>query len=80
MTAYLLSASVFTPILGRVGDLVGRKRTLVAVLLTVLAGCVLAALAPNIGVLIIARAIQGAGGALFRSPSASSGTSSHRRR
>ncbi|MET8964148.1 MFS transporter [Streptomyces sp. NPDC004074] len=65
MTAYLLSASVFTPILGRVGDLVGRKRTLVAVLLTVLAGCVLAALAPNIGVLIIARAIQGAGGALF---------------
>ncbi|MER6358996.1 MFS transporter [Streptomyces sp. NPDC001634] len=65
MTAYLLSASVFTPILGRVGDLVGRKRTLVAVLLTVLAGCLVAALAPNIGVLIVARAIQGAGGALF---------------
>lgn len=65
MTAYLLSASVFTPILGRVGDLVGRKRTLVAVLLTVLAGCLLAALAPNIGMLIVARAVQGAGGALF---------------
>ncbi|MEU8588746.1 MFS transporter [Streptomyces sp. NPDC048664] len=65
MTAYLLSASVFTPILGRVGDLVGRKRTLVAVLFTVLAGCLLAALAPNIGVLIVARAVQGAGGALF---------------
>lgn len=40
MTAYLLSASVFTPILGRVGDLVGKKRTLVAVLLAVLAGFV----------------------------------------
>jgi MFS family permease len=65
MTAYLLSASVFTPILGRVGDLVGRKRTLVAVLLTVLAGCLLAALAPDIGVLIVARVVQGAGGALF---------------
>ncbi|WP_426567826.1 MFS transporter [Streptomyces canus] len=65
MTAYLLSASVFTPILGRVGDLVGKKRTLVAVLLTVLAGCLLAALAPNIGVLIVARVVQGAGGALF---------------
>ncbi|MGW5663312.1 MFS transporter [Streptomyces sp. NPDC003758] len=65
MTAYLLSASVFTPILGRVGDLVGRKRTLVAVLLTLLAGCLLAALAPNIGVLIVARVVQGAGGALF---------------
>ncbi|MGX1541438.1 MFS transporter [Streptomyces adustus] len=65
MTAYLLSASVFTPILGRVGDLFGKKRTMVAVLLAVLAGCLLAALAPNIGVLITARIIQGAGGALF---------------
>ncbi|MFI6461241.1 MFS transporter [Streptomyces sp. NPDC050528] len=65
MTAYLLSASVFTPILGRVGDLVGKKRTLVAVLLAVLAGCLIAALAPNIGVLIIARVVQGVGGALF---------------
>ncbi|MFJ9566604.1 MFS transporter [Streptomyces fuscichromogenes] len=65
MTAYLLSASVFTPILGRVGDLIGKKRTLVAVLLAVLAGCLVAALAPNIGVLIIARVVQGIGGALF---------------
>ncbi|MEU3985215.1 MFS transporter [Streptomyces sp. NPDC026672] len=65
MTAYLLSASVFTPILGRVGDLVGKKRTLVAVLLAVLAGCLVAALAPSIGVLIVARVIQGVGGALF---------------
>ncbi|UXY31269.1 MFS transporter [Streptomyces sp. HUAS TT20] len=65
MTAYLLSASVFTPILGRVGDLVGRKRTLVAVLMAVLAGCLVAALAPNMGVLIVARVAQGVGGALF---------------
>lgn len=65
MTAYLLSASVFTPILGRIGDLIGKKRTLVAVLLAVLAGCLLAALAPSIGVLIVARVIQGIGGALF---------------
>ncbi|MFD3618546.1 MFS transporter [Streptomyces sp. NPDC058676] len=65
MTAYLLSASVFTPILGRVGDLVGKKRTLVAVLVTVAVGCLLAALAPSIGVLIVARVVQGVGGALF---------------
>ncbi|MDQ0597340.1 EmrB/QacA subfamily drug resistance transporter [Streptomyces canus] len=65
MTAYLLSASVFTPILGRIGDLIGKKRTLVAVLLVVLAGCLLAALAPNIGMLIVARVVQGVGGALF---------------
>ncbi|WAZ25490.1 MFS transporter [Streptomyces cinnabarinus] len=65
MTAYLLSASVFTPILGRVGDLIGKKRTLVAVLFVVALGCLLAALAPSIGVLIAARVVQGVGGALF---------------
>ncbi|CCK25901.1 major facilitator superfamily transporter [Streptomyces davaonensis JCM 4913] len=65
MTAYLLSASVFTPILGRVGDLIGKKRTLVAVLFVVALGCLLAALAPSIGVLIVARVVQGVGGALF---------------
>ena len=62
MTAYLLSASVCTPILGRVGDLAGKKRTLVAALA---AGCLLAALAPGIGLLILARVVQGAGGAVF---------------
>ncbi|MET7742936.1 MFS transporter [Streptomyces sp. NPDC005385] len=65
MTAYLLSASIFTPILGRVGDLIGKKRTMVAVLVAVLAGCLLAALAPTIGILIVARVVQGVGGALF---------------
>ncbi|MFF1798763.1 MFS transporter, partial [Kitasatospora sp. NPDC058263] len=65
MTAYLLSASIFTPILGRVGDLVGKKRTLVAALGALLVGCLVAALAPNITVLIIARVIQGIAGALF---------------
>ncbi|WP_042406549.1 MFS transporter [Streptacidiphilus carbonis] len=65
MTAYLLSASVFTPILGRVGDLVGKKRTLVAVLVALVLGCLLAALAPDITVLIVARVVQGIGGALF---------------
>ncbi|MFF1905172.1 MFS transporter [Kitasatospora sp. NPDC058218] len=65
MTAYLLSASIFTPILGRVGDLVGKKRTLVAALGALLVGCLVAAVAPNITVLIIARVIQGIAGALF---------------
>ncbi len=65
MTAYLLSASVFTPILGRVGDILGKKRTLVAATSALAVGSVLAALAPNIGVLILARIVQGAGGAVF---------------
>ena len=33
LTAYLLSASIFTPILGRVGDMVGKERMLVVTLL-----------------------------------------------
>ncbi|MFC8451534.1 MFS transporter [Kitasatospora sp. NPDC057223] len=65
MTAYLLSASIFTPILGRVGDMAGKKRTLVGALVALLVGCLVAALAPNITVLIIARVIQGIAGALF---------------
>ena len=32
LTAYLLSASVFTPILGRVGDMVGKEQVLVVAL------------------------------------------------
>ncbi|WP_205717448.1 MFS transporter [Actinomadura soli] len=65
MTANLLSAAVFTPILGRAGDAFGKRRALVAVLVVLAAGCLLAALAPNIGVLLAARAVQGAAGAVF---------------
>src|ERR1700748_606673 len=62
LTAYLLSASVMTPILGRVGDMIGKKWVLVAVLILVTIGTILAALATSISVMIVARAIQGAGG------------------
>jgi EmrB/QacA subfamily drug resistance transporter len=65
LTAYLLSASVLTPILGRLGDMVGKRKVLIVVLTILLAGAVLAALAPNLGVLIIARALQGAAGAVM---------------
>lgn len=65
LTAYLLSASVLTPILGRLGDMVGKRRILIVVLSVLLIGTVLAALAPNLAVLIIARALQGAAGAVM---------------
>ena len=65
LTAYLLSASIFTPILGRVGDMVGKERMLVVSLAALALGCLLAAIAPNIGVLIVARVVQGIGGAVF---------------
>jgi EmrB/QacA subfamily drug resistance transporter len=62
LTAYLLSASVMTPILGRVGDIYGKKWVFVAALVGLAVGSVLAAVAPNLAVLIVARAIQGLGG------------------
>jgi len=65
LTAYLLSASVFTPIAGRLGDMYGKKRTMVVVLIVLAFGTLLAALATSIGVMIVARVIQGAGGAVF---------------
>ncbi|GGN33650.1 MFS transporter [Actinoplanes campanulatus] len=65
LTAYLLSASVLTPILGRLGDMVGKRRVLLAVLVLLAAGTLLAALAPNLTVLILARTLQGAAGAIM---------------
>jgi EmrB/QacA subfamily drug resistance transporter len=64
-TAYLLAASVATPIAGRVGDIFGKKRTLVVVLAGLGGGTLLAALATTLPVMIGARVIQGLGGAIF---------------
>jgi EmrB/QacA subfamily drug resistance transporter len=65
LTAYLLSASIFTPILGRVGDMVGKERMLVATLVALGVGSTLAGLSHSIGLLIFARAVQGIGGAVL---------------
>ncbi|MCW2845960.1 MAG: Multidrug resistance transporter, superfamily protein [Nocardioides sp.] len=65
LTAYLLSASVFTPIIGRIGDKVGKERMLVFALAALTVGSLMAALAPTIGILIVARAVQGIGGGVL---------------
>jgi len=65
LTAYLLSASVLTPILGRLGDIVGKRKALIGVLVVLAIGTLLAALAPGLGVLIVARVLQGASGAIM---------------
>jgi MFS family permease len=64
-TAYLLAASVATPIAGRLGDMFGKKRTLVVVLAGLSAGTLVAAVATTLPVMIAARAIQGLVGAIF---------------
>jgi len=65
MTAYLLSASVATPIAGRLGDMFGKRRTLIVVLSMLALGTLVSALATSITVLIVGRAVQGLGGAVF---------------
>ncbi len=65
LTAYLLSASIMTPILGRTGDMIGKERVFVATLIALAVGSLMAALAPSIAVMIVARVIQGAGGGMI---------------
>ncbi|KQN41113.1 MULTISPECIES: MFS transporter [unclassified Frigoribacterium] len=65
LTAYLLSASIFTPIMGRLGDMSGKKRVFVVALVALALGSLLAALAPSLGVMIVARVIQGVGGGVL---------------
>jgi EmrB/QacA subfamily drug resistance transporter len=65
LTAYLLSASIFTPIMGRIGDIYGKERVFVFTMVALAVGSLIAALAPNIGIMIIARAIQGIGGGVL---------------
>lgn len=64
LTAYLLVASVLTPIAGRLGDMFGKRLLMLIVLVILAAGTLAAALATNLGVLIAARAVQGAAGAV----------------
>ena len=65
LTAYLLSASICTPLLGRLGDVVGKKRMLVLTLIALSVGSLMAALSPTVGWLIVARVVQGAGGGVL---------------
>jgi MFS family permease len=65
LTAYLLSASIMTPILGRVGDMAGKKKVFVGTLVALAVGSLLAALAPSIGLMIVARVIQGFAGGML---------------
>ncbi|HEV2633872.1 MAG TPA: MFS transporter [Actinocrinis sp.] len=65
LTGYLLSASVFTPIMGRIGDMRGKKRVFIATLGALAVGSLLAAVATNIGLMIVARVIQGIGGGVL---------------
>jgi EmrB/QacA subfamily drug resistance transporter len=65
LTGYLLSASVATSIIGRLGDMYGKERLLLYTLIALALGTLLAALSDSLGVLIVARVIQGSAGGIF---------------
>ncbi|MEU0179247.1 MFS transporter [Streptomyces massasporeus] len=64
VTATLLSGAVLTPVLGRAGDMYGKRRVLMAALGLMTAGSVLCALTSDIVVLIAARTLSGAAAAV----------------
>lgn len=61
VTAYLLTATVSTPLWGRVSDLHGRKRLFQAAIVVFLAGSALSGIAQSLGELVAFRALQGLG-------------------
>ncbi|MET8953475.1 MFS transporter [Streptomyces sp. NPDC004393] len=60
VTATLLAGAVLTPVLGRAGDMYGKRRVLLAALGLMTLGSLLCALSSDITVLITARALSGA--------------------
>ncbi|MFJ4846338.1 MULTISPECIES: MFS transporter [unclassified Streptomyces] len=64
VTATLLSGAVLTPVLGRAGDMYGKRRVLTGALALMTLGSVMCALSSQIWVLIAARALQGAAAAV----------------
>ena len=62
VTAYLLSATVVTPLFGKLSDIYGRRSILLTGVTVFILGSVACALAPTMWALIAARALQGIGG------------------
>src|SRR4051812_20533196 len=62
VTSYLLASTVVTAIVGKLGDLLGRKTVFIAAVLFFMAGSVLCGLAGSLPMLVAARALQGIGG------------------
>ncbi|QJY50304.1 MFS transporter [Pseudonocardia broussonetiae] len=60
VTATLVAGAVCAPVLGRLGDMYGKRRMLLVALGSVTVGSALGAVAPGIEVLLVARVLQGA--------------------
>lgn len=64
-TAFFTASALFSLFLPRLGDTIGRKRTAIGMLVCATAGSAMAAIAPNLPLLIIGRILQGATGPMI---------------
>ncbi len=65
LTAYTLAAAMFLVPFGRLADITGRKRIFALGLSLDICGATIGALSPSVALLILARALQGVGGAMI---------------
>lgn len=61
-TVFFTSCAVFSLFLPRLGDLIGRRKVLLGILVLTAIGCVVSALAVNVPMLMVGRVIQGVAG------------------
>ena len=62
VTSYLLASTIVTALVGKLGDLFGRKRVFQAAVVFFVVGSVLCGLAQSMAMLVGSRALQGIGG------------------
>ena len=65
VAAFQLTLTASMPIVGKISDVLGRRRTFMACLVLYIVGSVMAALSPSIWLLIVSRVIQALGGGGF---------------
>src|SRR4051794_39090377 len=65
LSAYFISSAIMTPIMGRLGDMFGKRRMLVICLALYTVGSLISAVGPGLGVVVAGRVIQGCGAGIF---------------
>lgn len=65
LTSYLISLAIFIPASGRVADRYGARSVFRAAIIVFTLGSIACALAPDLSLLVIARFVQGIGGAMM---------------
>jgi MFS family permease len=65
LTGYLISAAVATPLIGRLGDMYGKKRVLIAVLVVMSIATSACAVATTLPVMVAGRFAQGTSGGIY---------------